>query len=104
MKKFIPTFSEIRMPNKDYLYIVRYSEYSTIKMVLVYNSISQGYMGVTIDAFVDSLRGLLNVYPDFLQNTGVDPCKELSKMGFTKREPTEMEMYLYANEYTAIKS
>lgn len=94
-KKFKPHFSEIRQENKDILYIVHYAKDSTIKVIHVYNSIGQSYMGVEVEAFVETLRGLLREFPDFLEVLGHDPRKELAKLGFVQMEPTDMELMLY---------
>lgn len=97
---FNPTFCEIRQESKDVVYLVNYDKDSTVKLVDTYNSISQGYMGVQLIAFVETIRGLLRAYPDFLetQYIGHDPRRALKELGFTEIEPTKMQLLLYANK------
>ena len=92
---FQPYFSEIRK-GKNTLFLVHYSEHSIIKLFMVYNEISNTYMGVTIDGFVENIRGLLYAYPNFLEVVGLDPAKELAELGFKRTEPNAIELLLYA--------
>ncbi|WP_317897146.1 hypothetical protein [Aurantibacillus circumpalustris] len=91
---FKPHYSEIKR-GKDYLYLVHYSKHSTVRLHLVYNEISSTYMGVKLDGFVENIRGLLYTYSNFLEVVGVDPNKELAKLGFSKTAPSALELLLY---------
>lgn len=91
---FQPHFCEIKR-GKDYLYLIHYSKHSTVRLYLVFNEISGTYMGVKLDGFIENIRGLLYAYPTFLEVVGTDPSKELSSLGFIKKEPTAMELLLY---------
>lgn len=90
---FQPHYSEIKR-GKDYLYLVHYSKHSTVRLYLVYNEISSTYMGVKLDGFVENIRGLLYCYPNFLEVVGLDPTRELDKLGFIKTEPSAMDLLL----------
>jgi len=70
--------------DKNYYYEVKVNN-STIHLVHVYNSISNTYMGTTIDGtFVENVRGFLREYPKFFEEfEGIDPDMELMEMGFT---------------------
>lgn len=91
---FQPHYSEIRK-GKNALFLVHYSEHSTIKLYLVYNEISSTYMGVTLDGFVENIRGLIYAFPNFLDVVCLDPAKELAALGFKRTEPTAIELLLY---------
>lgn len=92
---FQPHFSEIRK-GKNTLFLVHYSEHSTIKLYLVYNEISSTYLGVTLDGFVENIRGLLYAYSNFLEVVGFDIAKELAELGFKRTKPNAIELLLYA--------
>lgn len=93
--EFKPCYSEIRKSDKSILFLVHYAKDSTVHVENVYNSISYTYMGITINCFTDTLRGLLRTFPDFLEVLGHDPRKDLKKLGFVEVEPTELELMLY---------
>lgn len=91
---FQPHYSEIKS-GKDYLYLIHYSEHSTVALHLVYNEISSTYMGIKLDGFIENIRGLLRSYPDFLEVVCLDPKRDLAKLGFKKTEATVLELLLY---------
>ena len=91
---FLPHYSEIKQ-GKGYLYLIHYSEHSTVALHLVYNEISSTYMGIKLDGFIENIRGLLSRYPDFLEVICLDPKRDLAKLGFKQVEPTVLELLLY---------
>lgn len=93
---FKPHFVEIKLDNKDYLYIVHYREHSSIHLVHVFNSISDTYMGIELKGFVEEVRGLLRAFPNFVEEFSFhETKKDLLAMGFVQTEPTELEIMLY---------
>ena len=92
---FKPFYSEIKQDNKDNTYLVHYAEHSTVKLTDAYNSAGDSYFGVEIECFIENIRGVLRVFPNFIDEVDVDVRRGLSKLGFEKREPTEMELLLY---------
>lgn len=93
--KFKPYYCEIVQPDKNVLFLVQFDKGSLIKLTLVYNSISGGYMGVTADAFIETMRYLLRLFPNFFEEIDYRPDVTLMKMGFEKREPTEHELFVW---------
>ena len=92
------TFSSIQQPSKDKIFIVRIDKYSSFKLTLVYNSISDTYMGTTIDCFVETIRAIERKCPGFFDNfEGYSPEKSLLKMGFVSTPATQTELLLYLN-------
>lgn len=92
---FTPTYSTIRT-KKDVVYIVHYARHSTVILRYVYNGISDTYMGLHIECFIETLRGLLNAFPNFLQVVDLEAEKELESLGFEKVPPTKLEQDLYS--------
>lgn len=91
---FQPHYSEIRT-GKNFMFLVHYSKHSTVRLQLVFSEISSTYTGIKLDGFVENIRGLLYMYPNFLEVVGIDPTRELAMLGFIKSEPTAMELLLY---------
>lgn len=94
-KEFKKTFSEIRLPNKDIVIRIQYANNCMATFKYVFNSISGGYMGLMADSFIDSIRGLLYVVPDFFQMMDHSYEKELIRMGFEKIQPSENDTKHY---------
>ena len=92
---FKPHFSEIKQSNKDYIYLIHYAQHCTVQATLCYNSIGQSYSGVMLEAFVETFRGLLREFPNFLEEVDYEPRKELIKLGFVETEPSDLELSLY---------
>lgn len=92
---FKKTFAKITQPNKSHKYIVEYAKDSTVIVEHSYNSISGTYIGVRVDGFVENIRGLLRTIPNFLDEVTIDPCKELLRIGFEERQPTDLEILMY---------
>jgi hypothetical protein len=95
MNTFKPSYSVINQKNKDILFIVHYAEHSTVHATNAYNSAGQSYFGVELSGFVETFRGLLRVFPNFLEVLGHDPKSELKELGFVEVEPTDLEKMLY---------
>lgn len=93
--KFKPYYCEIPQPDKDVLFLVYFSHGSLLKLTLEYNSIGGSYMGVSVDAFIETMRYLLKIYPNFFEDIDYRPDVALTKMGFEKREPTERELFIW---------
>ena len=92
---FKPHYSEIKQSDKSQLFIVHYAEHSSINITHVFNCISDTYMGITVDGFTETLRGLLRMFPNFLEVIGYNPRKELAELGFIETKPTKLEKLLY---------
>ena len=93
MKKFIPNFCEIKLADKSYIYLVRFSENSSVKLEHDFSSTSQTYTGVIISAYMETMRSLLRLFPNFLDEVSLQPNKELVSLGFVQVEPTELELF-----------
>ncbi len=93
---FIPSYYEIRLPNKDIKVVVNYLFNNHVSFTYCYNSISGTYTGLQCDSFTDSLRGLLRTYPLFFED--LSECsyeKDLKEMGFTQVAAPEKIKALY---------
>lgn len=89
-------YVRIKTENGDVIYILQYGKDSTVMFRLVFNSISNTYMGLTFDTFVDSVRGFLRVHPDYLNDTDCDDIPRWAKKnGYVERQPTRMEKLAY---------
>lgn len=94
--EFTKTWQEIRLPNKSYQVILTYAPGCKVYFKYVYNSISMGYMGLTADSFVETIRGLLRVCPDFFE-LDLDRYREtFEKIGFAQTDPTESDIRMYS--------
>lgn len=82
MTQFKKQFSEMGLPNKDYIIMVWYAPECYAKFIFCYNSISGGYMGLQVDSFIEDIRGLLKVVPDFFEQIDQDYPRRLKEMGF----------------------
>lgn len=95
---FKKTFTEIVLPSKDIIVLIRYAHGCTAHFIYCYNSISNTYMGLKADSFISTIRGLLYACPDFFQ-IGEDYRRELVKLGFDLIPPTEKEISHYETIY-----
>lgn len=92
------TFSIIQQPNKNKIFIVRIDKHSSFKLTLVYNSISDTYMGTTIDCFIETIRSIERTSPNFFEIfEGNSPEESLKKMGFVLTPATQTDLLLYLN-------
>lgn len=94
--EFTKTWQEIRLPNKNYKVILNYAPGCNAHFEYAYNGISNTYMGLMVDSFVETIRGLLRVCPDFFE-LDLDRYREtFEKIGFTQTEPTESYIRMYS--------
>jgi hypothetical protein len=92
------TFSIIKQPNKNKIFVVRLDEYNSFILTLVYNSISDTYMGTTIDCFIETIRSIERTVPGFFEIfEGYSPEESLNKMGFVLTPATQTELLLYTD-------
>lgn len=100
MKQFNKTYCAIRLPNKDIKIIASYAMGCNAHFTYCYNSISGGYMGLQIDTFLSSLRGLLRVFPDFTEVMDEHQYeKGFKELGFTETQASESDTKLYQSLY-----
>jgi hypothetical protein len=93
--EFKPNYSKIVKENKDIVFNVHHYRDSTISFIYTYNSISNTYMGVMVDCFIDTMRGFLRVYPDFFENISeYEFEKDIQKLGFVEVAPSEVELLI----------
>lgn len=91
------TYTEIKKANKDYRVILTLGS-DCIYFTYCFNNISQTYMGLQCNSFIDSIRGLLRTLPSFFEDLSEhDYRKDFEKMGFKKVEPTESEIRIWGN-------
>lgn len=88
------TYTEIQQADKSYLYIIKDGD-NRIQATEVYNSISMGYMGLKLEIWDDNIQWLYR-NRELIENLWPDTRKELEKAGYSKAEPTETEILIYA--------
>ena len=94
--QFKKTWCEIRLPNKDIKILLNYAPNCTAYFTYCYNSISGGYMGLQMESFIDTIRGLLRAHPEFMETISEHLYrKSFEKMGFAETEPTEQDIRLH---------
>ena len=92
------TFSIIQQPNKSRIFIVRIDKYNSFKLTLVYNTISDTYMGTAIDCFIETIRTIERTVPGFFEIfEGYSPEESLTKMGFVLTPATQTELAIYTD-------
>lgn len=88
----IKTFIEYRLPNNDYAVIVNVDGY-TLYFTYAFNSINGSYIGLSLENFINSIRGVLRLIPDFFERLDEYSWKkDLLNMGFNLIEPTEKDI------------
>ena len=89
-------YCEIRKPNKDIVIILTYAPNCTVMFTYCFNSISGGYMGLQVNSFISSIRGLLKGHPDFFTDLMEHDYRKYFKwLDFQKVEPTEKEILIF---------
>lgn len=92
------TFKRIPQANKDYLFIVEFDNGSSIQMKNTYSYISGTYTGTKISGYVETVRLVLAIMPNFLEEfDGYDPINSLKLLGFIEVEPTKLEFTMYSH-------
>lgn len=96
IKPFQKTYTEILLPNKDYKVIFTYAHGCTAHFTLAYNGISETYMGLMADTFMNTLRGLFRACPEFMDTIHDHSNRaDFEALGFLHVEPTVDEVRLY---------
>lgn len=86
------TYSVYKCPNNDYVIKVTYADGCTVRLRYCYNNIGNSYSGTMIESFVESIRGLLRVCPNFFDEFDTsDYNRSLMQLGFTEVEFPEKE-------------
>lgn len=100
MKEFKKTYCIINKENgKDKILLLNYAKDSTVVLRLVYNSIGNTYMGLMVESFISSIRGLIRIVPNFFEVMCdlSDYKRDLPEMGFALREATDTEILIFKN-------
>lgn len=92
------TYTEIRMINKDVLFLVN-DNGTTFKMIMRFNSISSTYSGVELQAWDDTFSYMvINMWVFSINYSNIKDV--LKTRGFTKTEPTQLQELLYREDIT----
>lgn len=90
------TFSIIKLSTKDWLFIVK-NQSVTINMRLGYSSITKTYTGTMFESYVENIRALLQLEPNFLvEFKTFRPEESLIELGYKQVEPTAQEILAYS--------
>lgn len=89
-------YCEIKKPNKDIYIILKYANNCSVHFTYCYNPISDTYTGLQVNSFIDSVRGLLRICPDFFNDLCEhDYVRHFNKLGFDKTDPTETDILIF---------
>jgi hypothetical protein len=85
-----------KQSDKSYFILVTLSEDSSFKLKVVYNHISDSYMGTMIECFADTIRAIQNTIPNFFDEFEESDARgSLKKLGFTEVEPNAVDLRIY---------
>ena len=90
------TFCIVKCKNKNYVIRVEIDRHSSFLLTYIYNPISDKYMGLHMECFASVMRYICREHKDLMEELS-DECDYeaiLIKHGFTKREPTPLEISL----------
>lgn len=88
-------YVKIVKENKSIKYIVGYGLGSAIHLEYNFSKISSTFTGVIIESYIESVRGFVNKYPDFLQECDIVE-DYLKKHDFVEVLPSKTEILMYS--------